>query len=193
MTFPTGSQFCNMISKSVNFDRSCTTGWGGRIAPSKRWMSSSWSDGMGAAFGGGRGGVGNNFLMMSSNDSVSGDPTGDCSSSVTWQTARGECLSVHLPTTRNLEMTLPHATTVYYVRHRSIGSQTIQVPAECALRLSINETARTICNWISGSISTNALRASVSNSMAKIDGSSPGRRKALLTWRLYSANRTGEL
>ena len=130
VTVPTGSQFCNLIYKSVNFDRSCTTGWDGRIAPSKRCISSSWSDGI-VAFGGGRCGVSNNFLMMSSSDSVPGDSAGDWLSSVTWQMRRMS-VDTHLPTTRNLDMTLPHTTTVYYVRHGSIGAQTITVSPERA-------------------------------------------------------------
>ena len=46
--------------------------------------------------------------------------------------------------------------------------------------------SRTSCNCIDVLTSANALRASVSSSIANTDGSSPGRRKSLINWRLYS-------
>ena len=67
------------------------------------------------------------------------------------------------PTVHGLGMTFPHTATVHNVPHRSIRPHTIEM-------------------------STDALRASVSSSIANTDGSSPGRRKALINWRLYSAN-----
>ena len=78
VTVPTGSQFSNKVS-----DRSCATGVGGHIAAISCWMRRSGSEGIGTACGGGSAGVGNNFLMMSSTVSVSGDVAGAGSTSVT--------------------------------------------------------------------------------------------------------------
>ena len=83
VTVPTGSQFRNKVSKSVAADHSCATGLGGHIASISCWMRRSLSEGIGTACGGGIAGVGNNFLMMSSTVSVSGDVAGAGSTSVT--------------------------------------------------------------------------------------------------------------
>ena len=83
VTVPTGSQCSNMVSKAVAADHSWATGVGGHNAPISCWMRTSRFDGIGTACGGGSAGVGNNFLMMSSKVSVSGDVAGAGSSSVT--------------------------------------------------------------------------------------------------------------
>ena len=141
-------------------------------------MSRSWSDGIGATSGGGRDGVGNNFLYIPMNQS----PT-------------TQLVTFHDPSPGR-----PHAENV--CRFSSADYSLVQYdspthdnsllcpPWESGPELSrcrrsahsgcpSMNRSRTICSWIRGSISTNALRASVSSSMAKIDGSSPGRRNAL--------------
>ena len=89
VTVPTGSQFSNKVSKSDAADCSCATSVGGHIAAISCWMRTlrrSRSDGIGTACGGGSAGVGNNFLMMFSTVSVSGDVAGAGSIS-----AQGAC------------------------------------------------------------------------------------------------------
>ena len=182
------------VSKSFVGGRSCATSIGVQIVSISCRTRMSLSAYFGAACKGGGAGVGNSLLIISSTDSISEGIAGIGLSSDTWPVLCTGPLSVPIRGRISGSQCLSH------IRQLS----TISIIGVLGPKLSkclrsersacpSMKRSRTICNWIFRATSINALRASVSSSIAKIDGSSPGCRATRWNWRLYSARRPGEL